>query len=227
MSGRRGMGTGRRVMAGIGNLWANEISFLRAVSPWTRVGDTDVEALVDLAASGRSGSARIRRRPSSRRQSSRSGSGREVAELDGFRSRPDRLDPLPPRRIQPNVRVLLRTDEGAIGGVRPPASRRRARAYLAGARGRLVEQGGRDGAAPLDSRNGPGHDRRHPTGRAALGVGPGRPPVQALRHDHPRRQGGEWRPGAPAHLVVPALPARAHPDQGLMARKTNAASSTR
>jgi endonuclease VIII len=40
----------QRVMAGIGNLWANEISFLRGVSPWTRVGDTDVEALVDLAA---------------------------------------------------------------------------------------------------------------------------------------------------------------------------------
>jgi formamidopyrimidine-DNA glycosylase len=40
----------QRVVAGIGNLWANEVCFLRGTSPWTRVGDTDVEALVDLAA---------------------------------------------------------------------------------------------------------------------------------------------------------------------------------
>jgi endonuclease VIII len=30
----------QRVVAGVGNLWANEISFLRGVSPCTRVGDT-------------------------------------------------------------------------------------------------------------------------------------------------------------------------------------------
>ena len=47
----------QRLMAGLGNLWVNELAFLRRTSPWTRVGDTDVEALVDLAARALRGSA--------------------------------------------------------------------------------------------------------------------------------------------------------------------------
>jgi hypothetical protein len=124
----------QRVMAGVGNLWANQISCLQGVSPWTRVGDTDVEALVDLAA------------------------------------------------------TALRRSIGGTGQV-----------------------------TTGDTRGGESH----------WVSGPSRSPVQALRHDYPRHRGGEWRPGAPAHVVVPALPTRAHPSQGLMARKTNAARRTR
>lgn len=40
----------QRVLAGIGNLWANEVCFLRGASPWTPVRDVDVEATVALAA---------------------------------------------------------------------------------------------------------------------------------------------------------------------------------
>ena len=40
----------QRLLAGLGNLWANELCFLRGHSPWTPVGDVDVTALVDLAA---------------------------------------------------------------------------------------------------------------------------------------------------------------------------------
>ena len=40
----------QRCMAGLGNLWANELCFLRGVSPWTPVGDVDLPALVALAA---------------------------------------------------------------------------------------------------------------------------------------------------------------------------------
>ncbi len=37
-------------MAGIGNLWANELAFLVGRSPWTPVGEVDLDALVRLAA---------------------------------------------------------------------------------------------------------------------------------------------------------------------------------
>jgi endonuclease-8 len=50
----------QRVLAGLGNLWANELAFLCRTSPWTRVGDMDdgaVGALVDLAAKALRGSA--------------------------------------------------------------------------------------------------------------------------------------------------------------------------
>jgi endonuclease-8 len=40
----------QRNLAGLGNLWANEICFLRGYSPWTRVADVDVPATVALAA---------------------------------------------------------------------------------------------------------------------------------------------------------------------------------
>ena len=40
----------QRSMAGLGNLWANELAFLTGVSPWTPVGDVDVERLVERAA---------------------------------------------------------------------------------------------------------------------------------------------------------------------------------
>jgi endonuclease VIII len=40
----------QRLMAGLGNLWANELCFLRGYSPWTPVGEVDVKATVTLAA---------------------------------------------------------------------------------------------------------------------------------------------------------------------------------
>lgn len=40
----------QRSLAGLGNLWANELAFLTGVSPWTPVGDVDVERLVERAA---------------------------------------------------------------------------------------------------------------------------------------------------------------------------------
>ena len=39
----------QRNLAGLGNLWVNELCFLRGTSPWTPVGDLDVPALVALA----------------------------------------------------------------------------------------------------------------------------------------------------------------------------------
>lgn len=39
----------QRNLAGIGNLWANELCFLRGRSPWTPVGEVPLEPLVDLA----------------------------------------------------------------------------------------------------------------------------------------------------------------------------------
>ncbi len=39
----------QRGMAGLGNLWVNELCFLRGVSPWTPVGEVDLPALVRLA----------------------------------------------------------------------------------------------------------------------------------------------------------------------------------
>ncbi|OFJ53061.1 DNA-formamidopyrimidine glycosylase family protein [Mycolicibacterium grossiae] len=40
----------QRCVAGFGNLWANELCFLRGHSPWTPVDDVDVPALLDLGA---------------------------------------------------------------------------------------------------------------------------------------------------------------------------------
>ena len=40
----------QRLVAGWGNLWVNELAFLRGHSPWTPVGDVDVPALVRLGA---------------------------------------------------------------------------------------------------------------------------------------------------------------------------------
>ncbi len=40
----------QRAMAGLGNLWVNELCFLRGISPWTPVGEVDLPALVRLAA---------------------------------------------------------------------------------------------------------------------------------------------------------------------------------
>ena len=40
----------QRSMAGLGNLWANELAFLTGVSPWTAIGEVDVERLVQRAA---------------------------------------------------------------------------------------------------------------------------------------------------------------------------------
>jgi formamidopyrimidine-DNA glycosylase len=40
----------QRAMAGLGNLWANELAFLTGVSPWTPVGEVDVARLVARAA---------------------------------------------------------------------------------------------------------------------------------------------------------------------------------
>jgi endonuclease-8 len=46
-------------MAGLGNLWANELAFLLGVSPWTPVGDVDVERLVTRAATALRHSATV------------------------------------------------------------------------------------------------------------------------------------------------------------------------
>jgi endonuclease VIII len=40
----------QRNLAGLGNLWVNELCFLRGRSPWTPVGEVDLAPLVDLAA---------------------------------------------------------------------------------------------------------------------------------------------------------------------------------
>jgi endonuclease VIII len=40
----------QRLVAGWGNLWVNELCFLRGHSPWTPVGEVDVHALVRLGA---------------------------------------------------------------------------------------------------------------------------------------------------------------------------------
>ena len=40
----------QRSLAGLGNLWANELAFLSGVSPWTPIGEVDVERLVARAA---------------------------------------------------------------------------------------------------------------------------------------------------------------------------------
>jgi formamidopyrimidine-DNA glycosylase len=40
----------QRLIAGLGNLWVNELCFLRGHSPWTPVGEVDLPALVRLAA---------------------------------------------------------------------------------------------------------------------------------------------------------------------------------
>ena len=37
-------------IAGLGNLWVNELAFLTGVSPWTPIGEVDVERLVGRAA---------------------------------------------------------------------------------------------------------------------------------------------------------------------------------
>ncbi|MCF6378747.1 hypothetical protein L2K70_14125 [Nocardioides KLBMP 9356] len=40
----------QRAVAGFGNLWVNELAFLTGVSPWTPIGDVDVERLVERGA---------------------------------------------------------------------------------------------------------------------------------------------------------------------------------
>ena len=40
----------QRAIAGLGNLWVNELAFLTGVSPWTPIGTVDVERVVERAA---------------------------------------------------------------------------------------------------------------------------------------------------------------------------------
>ncbi|PPH99635.1 endonuclease VIII [Rathayibacter sp. AY1D1] len=42
----------QRCLAGLGNLWANEVCFLRGVWPWRPIGSLDIRALVATAARG-------------------------------------------------------------------------------------------------------------------------------------------------------------------------------
>ncbi|BDI23768.1 DNA-formamidopyrimidine glycosylase family protein [Herbiconiux sp. L3-i23] len=42
----------QRLLAGLGNLWANEVCFLRGLWPWRPIGDVDVPGLVMTAARG-------------------------------------------------------------------------------------------------------------------------------------------------------------------------------
>ena len=46
-------------IAGLGNLWVNELAFLIGTSPWTPVGDVDVERLVERAATALRHSATV------------------------------------------------------------------------------------------------------------------------------------------------------------------------
>ncbi len=48
----------QRLLAGLGNLWVNELCFLRGHSPWTPVGEVDIPPMVRLAARALRRSAR-------------------------------------------------------------------------------------------------------------------------------------------------------------------------
>ena len=50
----------QRVVAGFGNLWANELCFLRGHSPWTPVAEVDVDKLLALGARALRHSAHVR-----------------------------------------------------------------------------------------------------------------------------------------------------------------------
>lgn len=47
------------LMAGLGNLWANELAFLTGVSPWTPIGSVDVDRLVTRAGTALRHSAKV------------------------------------------------------------------------------------------------------------------------------------------------------------------------
>lgn len=49
----------QRVMAGLGNMWANEICYLQGLYPWTAVRDVDSRRLVERAARGLTASVTI------------------------------------------------------------------------------------------------------------------------------------------------------------------------
>lgn len=49
----------QRVIAGLGNMWANEICYLQGLYPWTPTGDVDPRRLVDRAARGLTASVTI------------------------------------------------------------------------------------------------------------------------------------------------------------------------
>ena len=48
----------QRLVAGFGNLWVNELAFLVGRSPWTPVGDVDLDRPAAARPSGRCGTAR-------------------------------------------------------------------------------------------------------------------------------------------------------------------------
>ena len=47
------------LIAGLGNLWVNELAFLTGVSPWTPVGDVDIDRLVTRSATALRHSATV------------------------------------------------------------------------------------------------------------------------------------------------------------------------
>ena len=49
----------QRLICGLGNLWANELAFLMGVSPWTPIGEVDVDRLVARAATALKHSATV------------------------------------------------------------------------------------------------------------------------------------------------------------------------
>lgn len=77
----------QRRVAGLGNLWVNELAFLVGRSPWTPVGEVDVPALVRLAAKALRHSATVRDAYQVTTGSSRPGEDHWVA---GRRGRPCR-----------------------------------------------------------------------------------------------------------------------------------------
>jgi endonuclease VIII len=49
----------QRLVAGLGNLWVNELAFLTGVSPWTTIGEVDVDAVLARAATALHHSATV------------------------------------------------------------------------------------------------------------------------------------------------------------------------
>lgn len=93
----------QRLMAGLGNLWANELAFLVGHSPWTPVGDVDVPALVRLAATALRHSATV---PGAHQVTTGSNRRGEEHWVSGRRGRPC-------RRCGTTIRMVESTDPAA------------------------------------------------------------------------------------------------------------------
>ena len=115
------------------------------------------------------------------------------------------------------INAALLDQRGMAGSGQPLGERAllpaRARPVDPGGRGRSTGVGaaGRPDPAAFGpgARGVPGHDGQQPARAGPLGRRSGEPAVPALPHPDPHNTRGERGPGAAAHLVVSALPARA------------------